>query len=222
MVESFLKSKKHVFWEAFLVTIVVFFLGLLIGFALESSRVDEIENYYSESEISLMDMLAFNNLLDNQINCGDLIKANIDFADKIYLEAQVLEDYEDSGKLSESIKISHRKYDLLRTFLWINSIKSLEKCQNNVDVVVYLYEYDTQDLTKIAEQKVWSKVLGDLKSERGDKLILIPIAINTDIITLETMVADFGVLKFPLVIINNNDFIDDISSVEDLEGHLVK
>ncbi len=222
MVESFLKSKKHVFWEAFLVTIVVFFLGLLIGFALESSRVDEIENYYSESEISLMDMLAFNNLLDNQINCGDLIKANIDFADKIYLEAQVLEDYEDSGKLSESIKISHRKYDLLRTFLWINSIKSLEKCQNNVDVVVYLYEYDTQDLTKIAEQKVWSKVLGDLKSERGDKLILIPIAINTDIITLETMVADFGVLKFPLVIINNNDFIDDISSVEDLEGYLVK
>ena len=222
MVESFLKSKKHVFWEAFLVTIVVFFLGLLIGFALESSRVDEIENYYSESEISLMDMLAFNNLLDNQINCGDLIKANIDFADKIYLEAQVLEDYEDSGKLSESIKISHRKYDLPRTFLWINSIKSLEKCQNNVDVVVYLYEYDTQDLTKIAEQKVWSKVLGDLKSERGDKLILIPIAINTDIITLETMVADFGVLKFPLVIINNNDFIDDISSVEDLEGHLVK
>ena len=58
------KSKKHVFWEALFLTIVVFMFGLLLGISLENRRVDKINEAYAKSEISLMDILAMERILE--------------------------------------------------------------------------------------------------------------------------------------------------------------
>jgi len=68
----------------------------------------------------------------------------------------------------------------LRTLLWINLIDIPDKCKKDVSVVVYLYEYKTEDLTEKATNRVWSKILFDLKQEMGNKIILIPIAVDSD------------------------------------------
>ena len=39
-----------------LLTVVVFGLGMLLGIAFENSKVDEINEYYVQSEISLMEV----------------------------------------------------------------------------------------------------------------------------------------------------------------------
>lgn len=211
-------NTKNAIWEALLLTVVIFIFGLLVGVAYEMSNFNEINDYYSISEISLMDILALNNLIDSENStCGALINSNLDFADKIYKEAKLLEQYESSGKITESIKLIHTKYDLLRTFLWISNNKVFQKCPDEFSSIVYLYEYNSQDLAQKATQNVWSKILFDLKQEQGKNVLLIPIAVDTDIISLEVLIEKFNISSYPVVIINNKKVITELKSVDELK-----
>lgn len=215
-----LGNPKNVFWEALFLTVVVFFFGLLIGYAIESGRVDDVNEYYIQSEISLMDIFALNNfaVLEN-VSCDILIKSNLEFADRIYEEARVLEKYEGAGRLSENIKLVHKKYDLLRVFLWMNSIKTREVCGEGFSSVVYLYERETEDLAQRATQAVWSKILLDLKEKRGDDLVLIPIATDGQLASLDAMLKHYEIKQYPVVVINDVVF-HNLRSVEELEACL--
>jgi hypothetical protein len=216
-----LKSKKHVFWEAFLLTLVIFILGLLMGVAYENSRLDSINQYYAVSEISLMDIFVLgNNIGSINISCDSLTNSNIEFADRIYEEAIILEDYESAGVVTDNLKLAHKKYDLMRTFLWANSIRTLDKCGKNFDIVVYLYEYETRDLAKKATQNVWSKVLYDLKQDRGYSIILIPIAADSNLASLDSLINNFEISQFPVVIVNNKYVLDEITSASEIEKYL--
>ena len=125
-----LKSKKNVFWEALLITIVIFLFGFLIGFLFESGRIGEINQYYTNSEISLMDLFALNNLIEvNSTSCHEIIEANINFADRIFEESYLMEKYVDSNKIDTEQIVIHQRYDLMRTLLWINSAKIMNRCE---------------------------------------------------------------------------------------------
>ena len=129
MVGKLLNNKKRVFWEALLLSVVVFLFGMLIGIAFESSKLTDINDYYIQSETSIMDAFALSAYSDiDSASCPVLKQANIDFANDIYEEAVLLEDYENAGKITDSMKVMHKKYDVLRTFLWINTMKASEKC----------------------------------------------------------------------------------------------
>jgi len=213
-------NSKNAFWEALLLTCVVFIFGMLVGVSFEASRMDKINEYYAMSEISLMDAFTFTNAVDiDNISCSKLVQANINFANNIYEEARLLEKYEEAGKISENIKLAHKKYDVLRTFLWVNLMKTREKCEKDFSSVVYLYEYETEDLAKKATQKVWSRILFDLKQEKGDGIILISIAADRELESLDAIIEKFEISKFPAVIINDEHVIIELTSVEDLEGY---
>jgi len=216
-----LKSRKHVFWEALFLTIVVFFFGILIGVAYENNQLQTINGYYAQSEISLMDILAMNSISDvRSVDCDYLIQANLNFADKIYQEALVLDNYENSKKLTDNIKLAHKKYDLLRVFLWVDSIKTLEKCGRGFSSVVYLYDANPESLELKATQGVWSKILKDLKDAKQDQIVLIPIGVDGSLESVNLMKERFNIDKLPVVIVNNKKVITNISSVDELEKYL--
>ena len=215
-----LENRKRVFWEALLLTVVVFFFGVLIGVAFESAKVSEINNYYVMSEISLMEVFVLNSMIDsNSTECSVLADSNLKFADRVYNEAILLEKYESSGKITENIRLAHKKYDILRTFLWINSMKTLDKCGNKYTNVVYLYEYFPEDLTQKAKQNVWSKILYDLKVSKGSQILLIPIAVDNNLVSLSSLVGRFNVTDYPVVIVNEKHLIYDLSSVKDFDQY---
>ncbi len=220
MVDIF-RNKKNVFWQALILTSVIFIFGLLFGMFFESNRLEKINEYYAIAEISLMDILALNTIIDlNDANCDALFDANIEFADKIYEEALLLEKYEESGKMNDNMKLAHSKYDLLRTFLWINTIKLKEKCKQDFSVIVYLYEYDPDELTKKATQIVWSRILFDLKQEKGSEIILIPIATNSDIESLDSLIKEYNLSDSPNIIIDNKYVLSELNSIEDIKKYL--
>jgi hypothetical protein len=213
-----LKSRKHVFWEAFLVSIAIFLIGLFFGMMVETIKSNTMNDFYTNSEVSLVDGLAISQLSTAEFDCNSLREYNIEFADKVYQEAKTLEQYEESGKLTDSLKVLHKKYDLLRTLSWMSNTNSIKQC-NNYDLVVYLYEYDTENLEKRATQNVWSKILLEVKQNKED-LVLLPIAVDQNITSLDLLVDDYGVTKFPTLIINNDKVINELDSVEQLESLL--
>jgi len=214
-----LKSQKHVFWEALLVTILIFTIGIFLGIMLEGNRINTINEYYAQSEISLMDMLIFQDLVKSEgTSCELLIESNINFADKIYNEAILLSKY-DNEQLTKGAELAQKRYALLRTLLWMNTIKTQEKCKNNFNSAIYLYDYATDDLAKKAEQKVWEKILQDIKEELGQEIILIPIAVDQDFISLDSIIKTYQIEQLPVVILNDK-VIPEILTTEDLKKHI--
>lgn len=212
-----LRDSKRVFWEALLLTIVVFILGMLIGISFEIGKVNQIKESYSYSEASILDIFASNNLVDlNRVSCDELYSSNFDFADRIYNEAIVMEKYEEAGKVTEGLRIEHKKYDLLRTLLWINDIKTVGKCGRTYHTVVYLYEYEPEDLTQKATQSVWSKLLFDLKIGYGKDVLLIPIAVDSDLVSLNSLIKEYNISSYPVLIIDDKIVVNELSSVEEI------
>lgn len=215
-----LESKKHVFWQAFFLTFLFFFLGLILGIYLEQTRIDNTNVAFYQSESSLYDSFALVKLSENpSVSCEDLKHASVDFADQIYEEAKYLEKFDDSNKLTNSLKIVHRKYDLLRTLLWMNIISFKENC-GEINTAVYLYEYDNEDIEINSKQVVWSRILGDLKSEKGDDLILIPIAVDQNLVSLDYLLKTYGLTDFPAVILNEKTIFYEHKTVKELEKYL--
>ena len=217
-----LNNKKRVFWEALILTILVFLLGFLSGLIFENKRVEVIEEYYIQSENSLMDIFALNNFVSlNNISCDALISSNINFANRIYDEAKILDEYERTGKITDKIDIQHKKYDIMRTFLWINTMKTAEICEDDsIHTVVYIYQFNTNDLTEKATNSVWSKILVDLKETRGNEIILIPIAFDSSIIALNSILENYDIQQYPVLIIDDKEVIKELSSVEEIENYL--
>ncbi len=215
-----LGNKKNAFWEAFLIAAVVFILGLLLGLFIEQNRVQQVNDYFSQAEVSLLDSVALSNSIDISNSCQSLISSSTQFADNIYLKAQLLEQYEASGKISDSLIIIHAKYDLLRTILWQNLIKLESKCPGQFNSVVYLYNYNPPSIQEKATEQVWSKILGELKQKEGNNMILIPIAANNNLSSLDYLVEEFNISKFPAVIINGKTTIYNLTSTNDLETYI--
>ena len=211
-----LKSKKHVFWEALLVTILIFLIGIFFGILIETGNSNKISNLYLSSEISLTDAATGLKITEStDLNCDSLKENNINFANQIYEEAKLLEKYEASGKLTEGMKLLHKKYDLLRTILWMNNQNSLNQC-NNYNLIIYLYEYETEQIDKKATKKVWSKILLDIKQERND-ILLIPIAADQNLTSLNLLLDKYEIKQFPALIINNNEILYNIESTETIQ-----
>ncbi len=213
-------NKKHAFWQAFFVAVLVFAVGMVLGVYLEQMRTDSIAIDFYDSEISLYDSYALSSLIDSEeISCDELRDASVTFADKIYEEALLLENYDNSNKITRASKILHKKYDLLRTIYWINIIELRKRC-DNINSVVYLYEYETEDVAKTSEQIIWSRILRDLKDEDGERFVLIPIAADQGLVSLNALVHEYKIEEFPVVIINEDIVIYNLRSTENLKEYL--
>lgn len=215
-----LKNRKRVFWQAFFVTVLFFALGLVMGVYLEQLRTDEVNVAFYNSEASLYDSFALGKLFDDpSISCESLKSVSVRFADRIYEEAKELEQFDDSSKLTDALKAVHKKYDLLRTLLWINIISIKENC-SDVNTIVYLYEYDAEDVSVKAKQIVWGRILGDLKEQQGNEIILIPIAVDQGIISLDYLIERYDIKQFPAVVINEETVLYDHKTVEELVEYI--
>ena len=199
-----LKSEKHVFWEALVIAVFIFLIGMLLGVFLENWRKGNIETLYFESEIQMFDLRVQSDIFSFQdLNCENAVKENVKFGDKIFEEALLLQDLEESQALTEALKTQHRRYDLLRTLFWVNSIKIKARCKNSFHTVVYLYNYDTS-IDERSKQEAFSRFLGELKNKVKDKIVLIPIAADMGLVSTNNLIEQYNIdrSKFPVVIID--------------------
>lgn len=217
-------GNKHVFWQALLVALVVFWAGILIGVFFENSRFNTLQNYYFSSETEIFDFTLRNSILSSSdFDCDIAVAESIHFADRIYAEATDLEKYDAASRITDNIVELHKRYDLLRVMLWNDLINLKKKCGSelqDVNVVVYLYDYVDTDVHTKATQVTMGRVLLDLKKKYGDTVILIPIAEDTGVKSLDLLMNAYAIDTVPVVIINENSTIEGLFTVEEAEEHL--
>lgn len=214
-------NQKYVFLQALIVTLIIFNIGIFLGYKLESSRINQINNWYLEADMELLDQRIQADAFDIiDFDCNSLIKENINFADDIFEKARVIQRYEDVNKINSDIILAHKRYDLLRTLFWINSMKIKEKCNADYHDVVYLYQYNDVPLEKNAKQDVFSNFLSKIKQEKGDKVMLIPIAADNNLSAVNLLMEKYEIDELPVILIDEKTKLTDIQTLDDIKKYL--
>jgi len=221
MVKKKIQKHKYIFLQTLLVATLIFSFGILIGSLVENLRAKNINDLYLESQVDLSDLRIESDILSNlDFNCDSAIKENINFADRIFSEARSLEKYDKSTKISNKLNLAHKRYDILRTLLWYNSIKIKEKCPEKFNTVVYFYDYINPSIEQASKQKAMAKVLIDLKNTEKQNIILIPIAADMNIHSLELLLNSYNITQLPTILINEKHKITEIVNKEKLQAYL--
>src|SRR3989344_7845421 len=167
-------NKKNAFWQALLCAIIIFVIGLLIGVWLEKNEATEIEKILLESDINLLDSQLIGEVIyeNKEIKCEIAEEEILKFADKIYFEAKELEKIDESSQLTGDLLTTiHKKYDLLRLILLLESTKIKERCEESFNIVVYIYQYKNPEIKIKSQQTAFSRYLIDLKEKYGSDII---------------------------------------------------
>jgi len=216
-----IQNQKRIFLYALILTFVVFNIGIFMGYMLESSRISQINSMYVTAEIELLDQMAQKNsfsVLD--LDCDLLVKENIKFGDKVYQEALTIQRYEDANIMGTEIAIQHKRFDLLRALFWINSIEIKQKCNPSYHDIVYFYKYNDPSIEQDSKQDLFSNLLGELKENKGDGLMLIPIAGDNDIPSINLLIKKYNITEFPTILIDEKIKVTNVEEIEDMEKYL--
>ena len=65
-----------------------------------------------------------------------------------------------------------------------------------------------------------SRVLLDVKEKNKDEVILIPIAADTNVNSVELLMKSYNVEKIPTIIINDKILVSELIKVEEIESYL--
>ena len=216
-----IKKQKRIFVYALLMTIFLFNLGIFMGVMLEASRVEKIGGLYFEAEIELLDQKIQKDALDlMDLNCELLVSENIGFADRIFQEALIIQRYEDANKMNQEIIFQHKKYDLLRTLFWMNSIRIKQKCNSDYSNVVYFYDFDKPSLEQASEQRFFSNLLVEIKEEYREKVMLIPIAADNDLPSVNLLLEKYGIIELPAILIDEEIVVTEVETRKDVTKYL--
>ena len=214
-------GNKSVFWQALIFTILIFGAGLVFGYYLESSRASNVELNLLGSEVNLLDeQMRARVVEESNLSC-DLSKQSLfAFADKIYEEVLKLERYDSSAKFDrETLMALHKRYDLLRTMLWFEGIKLRERC-GGFHNVIYFFNYASDNVETRARQGFFSRLLEDVKKESPNEILLIPIASNLNLASVEIAMKSYNVDDAPSILIDEKKIVEDIVTLDEIKGHI--
>lgn len=215
------ENGQGAFWKAAVLTLVIFFAGIILGYALEKGRIAKIEKEFAETDIEWADakLQSLYYQIMKYEECEAAIDENIVFADRIYEQGIRLQRYEDANQLSEKLLNEKKRYALLKTEFWINSIILKEKCDAPYKNVVYFFKNEPS-LAERESQRVQSIVLMNLKQKYGPDIMLIPISFDLNISTIEIMKKTYGIKNAPTILIDEKIKLEGVKKQEEIEKYI--
>ena len=202
-----------------MLTIVVFLLGVFLGFALERNRIGNIEREFQRIDLQWNDAklqtLYYQNIEPRF--CDSAIRENLEFADRVYKEGLKIEGYDKASFLTSDLELEKKKYALLKVEFWLNSIVLKEKCEAKYVNLVYFFANDP-GFDVEADQSAQAEILKDLKEKYGKNLMMIPLPIDMDISMINIMKGTYAISKTPTILINERAKLEGLQSFDELDG----
>ncbi|MFA5992657.1 MAG: hypothetical protein WC796_03055 [Candidatus Pacearchaeota archaeon] len=205
-------TTKSAFWQALVITVIIFVIGFIFGYFIEVNRSNNTQSNLLSSQVNLLDEQLRTNVITNfNVSCNESITSTFNFANKIYSEAILLEKYDSSTKFTDNLFILHKQYDILRMMLWLESKELKKQCSSNFHTVVYIYEYNTEDVLISAKQAYFSRLTYDLRNNHPDEILLIPIAGNTGVESINLTLKSYNIKQLPVIIIDEKKIVSSDS-----------
>jgi phosphomevalonate kinase len=217
-----IESKYRIFLESFMIAVIIFVAGFSLGFFVETFRTQKLINNYTEYEVQALDLKLQNyyyQIMDKS-SCDAAIEQNFKFADDLYTNGLALGKAEETNQITNRLLSEKKRYVLLKTELWLNTVLLKNKCEAKFDTIVYIYSGDPANSAKVAEQKVISNILKDIKEEKGNKVVLLPIAGDLKLQAVELQKRVYNITSLPSLIINEQIVLEGYRSAREIKSYL--
>lgn len=209
---------RRVYIQAGILSLFVFLIGIMIGVWIDNMRLGSIRDALSEADINSYDARLLNSYLQRfgEEYCNVALEQNLVYNDKIYEEGKKIEDKINANIFTPEVEQEWRRYTLLQTQFWLNSVELKEKCGFDYHTVVHLFRQKNATTAEEINNKVQSSILLDIKEKCGNKVMLIPITVDTDLIVVDAIVKQFSVSEYPAVIIDENFVFQGVTTEDKL------
>jgi len=212
------RISKEKYILAFVITAVVFILGLTLGILFDNYRLNVTEEGVKQREVDYLSLqlqyLYLTTLEDNNNSCNVLYTAMQKSIKDISESLEKFNTYNDKTKINyEEYNLISRRYIIDNIRYWLFSKKMKEEC--DMDVVNIIYFYSEKNCADCTNQGV---ILTYFKKLFGDQLLVFPI--NVDYEENEQMISilksQYDVLNYPTLIIEDRKY-EGIARSEELK-----
>ncbi|MBW2976310.1 DsbA family protein [Candidatus Woesearchaeota archaeon] len=210
------KISKDKYLLAFILTSMIFVLGLTLGMLFDNLRIKWAETETKEKEVDYLSLqfqyLYLTTLKDKNASCSVLYTAMEKSIGDLSDSLQTFINYKDETRVNkEEYEIVGRKYILDNLKYWLLAKRTKEEC--DLDVVNILYFYSESNCPICPNQGV---ILTYFKKIFGDKLLIFPIDVdyetNEPIITI--LKKQYKITAYPTIIIGDKKYEGVISNNE--------
>lgn len=238
--ERITRKKSTLIIIAFVVSIVLYFTGVLSGIfankvikeetkqdiiALKQETkqdVDYLQRYIKFLDANLKNMQleqTFTETLNHDQMCYFLSISLNDLVDQLgFYWSKLpfrLEEYERNNKVTEEYSLLKEEYAHLSIRTWILAKSEYEKC--NMNIVHGLYFYSADCGTCVSQGEQIDELSRRIKNS-GSSLIMFPIDSNSNQSIVKTLKIYYGIKSTPAVIVNDKVFQGRIFNA----GELIK
>ncbi len=213
---------KDKYLIAAIITLLIFALGLTLGFIIDEKRYSLIEEANMEQEakyLSLQVQYLYLNSFRSYNNSCPILSATLketvqDLSDTL---SEVIA-YEEEEKVTDKRKeVVMRRYTLDNLRYWLLAQEGKKEC--HLDLVTILYFYSS-NCPSCPNQ---GTILTFFKKQFGEKVLIFPI--NLDFRSKEPMIeiamAQFNITKYPTIVIDDKKY-EGVIKKEELEPIICK
>ncbi len=200
-------TKIYIF--SFIVTILIFSLGLTIGLVIEKERLQVIDKLNIEQEVDLKSLQLQQTYIESEAaNCealNKILEANIEeVSDSM---SKVL-DYSKKSMVDEEIfNLQLRDYFLTQIQFLLLSYEIKDVCDSDAITIIYFYDENKLDIQ--------GDVLSYLKNSFGSKLLVFSFDSNfKEEPMIDVMMKSYNVTEFPTVIANDITYSGGVNAEE--------
>ncbi len=185
-----------------ILTVLIFSLGLTLGFILENYRYNVVEEINLEQDVAYLSLqlqYLYLNAFSGQDNCPVLSTALRTTIEDLSASLEEVINYEEQKQTRSARQtIVQRRYIIDNLRYWLLAKESKQRC--NLDIVTILYFYSSE-CESCPNQ---GTILTYFKNLFGEQVLIFPI--NLDLKNDEPMVeiamSQFNVTKYPTLIID--------------------
>lgn len=209
---------RRVYIQAGILSLLVFFIGIMAGIWIDNARLGGIRSSLSESDINSYDARLLNAYLQRfgKEYCSVALEQNLAYNERIYNEGSKIESKISANIFTPEVEQEWRRYTLLQTQFWLNSVELKEKCNFDYHTVVHLFRQKNTTTAEEINSKVQASVLLDLKEKCGNKIMLIPITKDTNLIVVEAIAKQFDISEYPAVIVDESFVFQGVTTQDKL------
>ncbi|MBW2974637.1 hypothetical protein KY366_02870 [Candidatus Woesearchaeota archaeon] len=210
------KVSKDKYIIAFILTSIIFILGLTSGMLFDNLRVKWVESENREHEVDYLSLqfqyLYLTTLEDKNESCS-VLHATMEKSVRDLSESlQTFIKYKENTKINKKeYELAGRRYILDNLKYWLLAKKTKEEC--DLDVVNIVYLYSEKNCPICPDQGI---ILTYFKKTFGDKLLVFPI--DCDYGTTEPVINilknQYKITEYPTLIIEGKKYTGIVNNKE--------
>lgn len=211
-----------VYLKPAIITLFIFLIGVMIGIAIDNYRLSSARKSISESEIRWNDARLLNLHLEKlgKDYCNLSLEENLAYNDEIYQYGRKIEKTIDAMRFTPEIEQEWRRYVLLQTQFWFNSIELKEKCEFDYHNVVHISRKKNLTTDEEINNKLQNSILIDLKEKCGRKMMLVPLTADVDLMVIDSIIKRFNITQYPAIIIDEKFVLQGLTTMGELEKYV--